>query len=58
MRQKEAIMSLLMCQGAMHIKDITNFTKLPAPSVRRVVGQGTLKGIFKRVSAGVYKLNK
>ena len=41
----------------MHFKSIANELNILVPNMRRILGQGTLKGIFTRVSKGVYKLN-
>ena len=41
----------------MHFKNIANELNILVPNMRRILGQGTLKGIFTRVSKGVYKLN-
>ena len=43
---------------AMHFKTIANELNILVPNMRRILGQGTLKGEFIRVSKGVYKLNK
>ena len=40
-----------------HFKTIANDLNILVPNMRRILGQGTLKDIFKRVSKGVYKLN-
>ena len=42
---------------AKHFKTIANDLNILVPNMRRILGQGTLKGIFTRVSKGVYKLN-
>ena len=42
---------------AMHFKTIANELNILVPNMRRILGQGTLKGEFIRVSKGVYKLN-
>ena len=42
---------------AKHFKTIANDLNILVPNMRRILGQGTLKGIFERVSKGVYKLN-
>ncbi len=41
-----------------HFKTIANDLNILVPNMRRILGQGTLKGIFERVSKGVYKLNQ
>tara|TARA_R100001594_G_scaffold126309_1_gene163500 strand:- start:984 stop:1259 length:276 start_codon:yes stop_codon:yes gene_type:complete len=41
-----------------HFKVIANELNILVPNIRRILGQGTLKGEFVRVSKGVYKLNK
>tara|TARA_R100000781_G_scaffold114532_1_gene85585 strand:- start:374 stop:556 length:183 start_codon:yes stop_codon:yes gene_type:complete len=41
-----------------HFKIISKKLNILVPNMRRILGQGTLKGIFERVSKGVYKLNK
>ena len=40
-----------------HFKTIANDLNILVPNMRRILGQGTLKDIFIRVSKGVYKLN-
>ena len=40
-----------------HFKTIANNLNILVPNMRRILGQGTLKDIFTRVSKGVYKLN-
>ncbi len=42
---------------AKHFKTIANDLNILVPNMRRILGQGTLKGIFVRVAKGVYKLN-
>ena len=42
----------------MHFKSIANELNILVPNMRRILGQGTLKGVFARVSKGVYKLNQ
>ena len=41
-----------------HFKDIANDLNILVPNMRRILGQGTLKGVFVRVAKGVYKLNQ
>ena len=41
----------------MHFKNIANELNILVPNMRRILGQGTLKGIFVRVAKGIYKLN-
>lgn len=41
----------------MHFKEIASELEILVPNMRRILGQGTLKGIFERVSRGVYRLN-
>ena len=40
-----------------HFKTIANDLDILVPNMRRILGQGTLKGIFTRVAKGIYKLN-
>jgi hypothetical protein len=40
-----------------HFKSIANELNILVPNMRRILGQGTLKGVFTRVSKGVYKLD-
>ena len=40
-----------------HYSDIANDLDILVPNMRRILGQGELKAIFTRVSAGVYKVN-
>ena len=42
---------------SMHFKAIANELNILVPNMRRILGQGTLKGIFTRVAKGLYKLN-
>ena len=39
-------------------KDIASAINILIPNMRRILGQGTIKGIFLRVNKGTYKLNK
>ena len=39
------------------IKEVAEETKILEPNVRRILGQGTKKGVFTRVDRGVYTLN-
>ena len=41
----------------MYYKDLANELNILVPNMRRILGQGTLKGIFTRVHKGIYKLN-
>tara|TARA_Y100000004_G_scaffold162633_1_gene191528 strand:- start:595 stop:783 length:189 start_codon:yes stop_codon:yes gene_type:complete len=41
----------------MHFKTLANDLDILVPNMRRILGQGTLKGIFSRVSSGNYKFN-
>ena len=40
-----------------HFKTIANELNILVPNMRRILGEGTLKGIFTRVDKGIYKLN-
>ena len=40
-----------------HFKTIANELNILVPNMRRILGQGTLKGEFVRVAKGVYKLD-
>jgi predicted transcriptional regulator of viral defense system len=46
----------LVTKKAKSIKQLAKETGFLEPNIRRILGQGTLKGIFKRVSEGVYIL--
>ena len=41
----------------MHFKTLANDLDILVPNMRRILGQGTIKGIFSRVSNGNYKFN-
>jgi predicted transcriptional regulator of viral defense system len=49
---------MLITKKAKSIKQITQETGFLEPNIRRILGQGEKKGIFKRVAKGVYNLNK
>jgi|ERR1700761_1124070 len=44
--------------GAKSLQDIYSMVNpdIPRPSIRRVLGQGTINGIFKRLNKGIYTL--
>jgi predicted transcriptional regulator of viral defense system len=48
----------LVARKAKSIKQIAKKTGFLEPNIRRILGQGEKKGIFKRVEKGVYILNK
>tara|TARA_R100000278_G_scaffold21230_2_gene20132 strand:- start:10425 stop:18236 length:7812 start_codon:yes stop_codon:yes gene_type:complete len=54
--QKEQVTEVLGDMQVASIKEITEATGLPAPTVRRILGQGAKNGELTRVSAGVYTL--
>tara|TARA_Y100000593_G_scaffold16704_1_gene33187 strand:+ start:398 stop:688 length:291 start_codon:yes stop_codon:yes gene_type:complete len=60
MKQKEQVIKYFKDNQnkAMHFKTIANELNILVPNMRRILGQGTLKDIFTRVSKGVYKLNE
>lgn len=41
----------------LHFKELASELNILVPNMRRILGEGTLKGIFTRISKGVYKLN-
>ncbi len=43
--------------GKKSIADITAYTSILRPNIRRILGQGAKKGIFKRLDKGVYTLS-
>jgi predicted transcriptional regulator of viral defense system len=48
----------LVARKAQSIKQLAKETGFLEPNIRRILGQGEKKGIFKRVEQGVYILNK
>ena len=38
-----------------HFEQVANDLNILVPNVRRILGQGTLKGVFNRVAVGVYE---
>lgn len=38
-----------------HFEQVANDLNILVPNVRRILGQGTLKGVFNRVNVGVYE---
>ena len=40
-----------------HYKKVANDLGILIPNMRRILGQGELKGLFTRVSKGIYKFN-
>ena len=38
-----------------HFEKVANDLDILVPNVRRILGQGTLKGVFNRVNVGVYE---
>lgn len=44
------------CKTIQAVFDFTGAGDIPRPSIRRVLGQGAKKGIFKRVDTGIYTL--
>ena len=42
----------------MYYQDLAHELNILVPNMRRILGQGTLKGIFTRVHKGIYKLNQ
>ena len=54
--QKEQVTDVLGEMSVASIKEITEATGLPEPTVRRILGQGAKNGELTRVSAGVYTL--
>jgi predicted transcriptional regulator of viral defense system len=48
----------LVTKKAKSIKQVAKETGFLEPNIRRILGQGEKKGIFKRVAKGVYILNQ
>ena len=59
MKQLQATVEYFIQTGnkPLHYSIISNDLNILIPNMRRILGQGTLKGIFKRVSSGTYKFN-
>lgn len=57
MTQVEQIKKAIQA-GAQSLQDIYGLVNpdIPRPSIRRVLGQGAIKGIFKRLDKGIYTL--
>ena len=56
--QTQKVSYYLFINGATDNKTIANDLKIISHNVRRITGQETLKGNFKRVSKGVYCLSE
>ena len=56
--QTEKVMHYLFINGVSDNKRIANDLGIISHNVRRITGQETLKGNFKRVSKGVYVLSE
>ena len=54
--QKDRVIEILGKRDQASIKEITEVSGLPAPTVRRILGQGAKTGEIKRVAAGVYTI--
>ena len=54
--QKDRVIEILGKRDKASIKEITEVSGLPAPTVRRILGQGAKTGEIKRVAAGVYTI--
>lgn len=59
MKQQQAVIEYFIINNnePFHYSEIANDLNILVPNMRRILGQGELKGIFVRVSAGVYKFN-
>ena len=59
MKQQQAVIEYFIINNnePFHYSEIANDLNILVPNMRRILGQGELKGIFTRVSAGVYKFN-
>lgn len=57
MTQSQKVKQLLLQFGSVPIKDIAAKIEAPEPSVRRVLGQGEKRGVFKRLERGIYTLS-
>ena len=59
MRQQQAVIEYFIINNnePFHYSEIASDLNILVPNMRRILGQGELKGIFARVSAGVYKFN-
>jgi predicted transcriptional regulator of viral defense system len=55
--QSERVQALV-ARKAKSIKELAKETGFLEPNIRRILGQGEKRGIFKRVEKGVYILNK
>tara|TARA_R100000781_G_scaffold45058_2_gene30567 strand:- start:7241 stop:16402 length:9162 start_codon:yes stop_codon:yes gene_type:complete len=54
--QKEVVSDLLGEIEVGTIKEIAEITGLPEPTIRRILGQGTKKGEYRRVAPGIYTI--
>lgn len=52
--QKQIVIDFLSNGKAKTIEEVTNETNFPRPTVRRILGEGTLNGEFKREGKGIY----
>ena len=59
MKQQQAVIEYFIINNnePFHYSEIANDLNILVPNMRRILGQGELKRIFVRVSAGVYKFN-
>ena len=58
MTQLQRVRELMNNKKQFSIREIVDYTGYPAPSVRRILGQGEKAGIFSRTIPGHYKLIK
>jgi DNA modification methylase len=56
MCQKDIVKDYLKNKSEATIKEIAEDTDILEPNIRRILGQGEKKGIFQRISRGVYKV--
>ena len=56
MKQKDIVNEVLKGRIKASISEIETITKLPNPTIRRILGQGAKSGELERIAKGVYTL--
>lgn len=57
MKQEQKVIEYFIQNNneAKHFEQVAEDLNILVPNVRRILGQGTLRGIFNRVSVGIYE---
>lgn len=51
---QEEIVKKAIAEKQLSIKEVVQETKILEPNIRRILGQGVKKGVFRRISRGIY----